>query len=251
MLARKRREMRKWAETNKKNKKTLRPVYQNTTPRDNFNKLVIKNKSSCNENNSNIKRCGIPIQNYNRKNLLCNDKNNDIKVPQCGLKKTNFQIKNSIIKRIENKNGIHNPCYHHNYQKYLINRNKQFIEHPEDFKQKKYRENCKTSYCKKSALVCNDIQTVRYTNPAFSKKESVSSRSRLHRLKHQTITKVQNTHRAKKQNVMNGMMPLSLYLPTGPTKQVIEPSDCSEVTNKKRCKKTVKWCKPPCKCPCE
>ena len=125
MLSRKRREMRKWAQSNTRNKKSLRPIYENKTPKDNFRNLVIK--KNCSSNNQNIYNskpynCGIPIQNYNRKNLTCYDKNNDLKVSKCELKKTNFQINDSIIKRIDNKNGIHNPCYHHNCQKYLIDR---------------------------------------------------------------------------------------------------------------------------------
>ena len=96
MLARKRREMQKWAQSNIRNKNSLRPIYENKTPKDNFRNLVIK--KNCSPNNSKSYNCGIPIQNYNRKNLTCYDKNNDLKVSKCGLKKTNFQIKASFKK---------------------------------------------------------------------------------------------------------------------------------------------------------
>ena len=247
MLARKRREMRKWAESNIRNKKSLQPTYIKETPKDHINCKYRKN-TPCPPFFS----YGPPPQNYSRKTLVPCNKSNDMKVSKCDLKKTNFEIKNSIIKRIDNKNGIHNPCYYHTSEKYLEGRNKQFMEHPEEIKQKKYRENCKTSFCNKSKPVCNRIQFNRYSNPKYSKSESVSSGARLNRLKHQVINKTQQTNRLSNQNVMNGMYPISLYKPTGPTKTVTELPTCNKKDNTKPyCEKTPKWCKPPCKCECK
>lgn len=244
MLARKRREMRKWAESNIKNKKTLRPIYNFKSPKQNINCMNQKNKPC-----PPFFSYGIPPQKYYRKETACNDENSKIKVSKCDLKKTNFEIKNSVIKRIDNKNGIHNPCYHHTYEKYYVDRNKQFIDHPEEYKQKKYRENCKTSFCKKSSLICNDIQVNKYSNRRFSKQHAVNSGSHLHRLKYQAITKNQATNRISKQNIMNGTYPASLYQPTGPTKTVKNLPKCTE-NNEKYCTKVKKWCYPPCNCPC-
>jgi len=231
--------MRKCANS-KYNKKSLNPIYVNKTPIDNLKNIYCKEKKIYNIN------FNIPPQNYNRKNLLCCDKNMNMKVPKCELTKNHFQIKNSIIKNIDNKNGIYNPCYYYKFKNYLKGRNKQFMEHPEDIKQKKYRDTCKTSFCNKSKPVCNIIQKNKYSNPSHSKSESVSSGSRLHRLKYQTIIKSQSTN--KKQNTLNGMLPVRLYKATITTKQVTGLPICNG--NKKYCKKTQKWCYPACGCSC-
>ena len=242
MLGRKRREMRKWATSTKKNKKSTQPTYINKTPKDIIESIVKKNEPC-----SPFFSYGPPPQNYSRKTRIPCDRSNDMKVPKCDLTKTNFEIKNSVIKKVDNKNGIHNPCYYHTFGKYLNGRNKQFMEHPEDIKQKKYRESCKTSFCNKSKPVCNRIQKNKYSNGGHSKSESVSAGSRVHRLKYQTIIKSQSTN--TKQNTLNGIYPLRLYKPTSTTRKVTELPICGK-NNKKYCKKTEKWCYPPCNCPC-
>ena len=241
MLGRKRREMRKWAESNLKNKKSLQPTYINKTPKNIIESIVKKNEPC-----SPFFSYGPPPQNYSRKTRIPCNRSNDMKVSKCDLKKTNFEIKNSVIKKVDNKNGIYNPCYYHTTGKYLKARNKQFMEHPEDIKQKKYRENCQTSFCNKSNPVCNRIQKNKYSNGGHSKSESVSAGSRLHRLKYQTIIKSQSTN--IKQNTLNGMLPVRLYKPTSTTKKVTELPICNG--NKKYCKKTEKWCYPACNCHC-
>jgi len=232
--------MRKWATSTKKNKNSKQPTYINKTPRDIIDSIVKKN-TPC----SRFFSYGPPPQNYSRKTRIACNRSNDMKVSKCDLTKTNFQIKNSAIKRVDNKNGIHNTCYSHTFGNYLESRNKQFMEHPEDIKQKKYRETCQTSFCK-SNPVCNRIQKNKYSNARYSKSESVSSGSRLHRLKYQTIIKSQSTN--KKQNTLNGMLPLRLYKPISTTKKVTELPICNG--NKKYCKKTQKWCYPACGCSC-
>ena len=191
MLRRKRREMRRWAESNKNNKHSLQ---RNTILKMPFSQPIntIPDNNNCNENKYTNKRLrtNIPPAKYTREKIpQCESNNNDIqnrpkniKTPVIGMPPLPFPL------------PLPQPSKLCKPQTPIILTQKQYLEN------KKKTKDCSSCNCVADQL------------------KLLGRVSRIQNLKHRELLKSQSRRTNKaKSNVANYTLPGSLYGPTKPT----------------------------------